>query len=78
VCPRTAGGAAIGDSVVGGRVGQHAGAAGGKDLLVVLVAHGQHGVGQSAAQRGHVGLGVELRGVEDDQVRHGGLSVRRR
>ena len=44
------------------------------------MARGQHGVGQLAAQRGHVRHIVECAGVQDHQVGHdgGGCVVRRR
>jgi hypothetical protein len=52
------------------RVGQHANAAGGEDRFTGLVLHRDHGVGQLAAQRRHVGLAIELRRVEDDEMGH--------
>jgi hypothetical protein len=77
---RLAGGTAIGHCEVRRRVGQHADAAGRKHRLAGLVPRGQHGVGQLAAQRGHVRHIVECAGVQDHQVGHdgGGCVVRRR
>jgi hypothetical protein len=80
---RDAGRAAVGHGAVRGGVGEHARAAGGEDLFVLLVAHGEHGVGQRAAQAAHVdpafrGRLVEVGGVEDDEVGHEGLPVYRR
>jgi tRNA1(Val) A37 N6-methylase TrmN6 len=62
---------AVGHGVMRSGIGQHAGAAGGKDLFAGFVLHLTHGVGQRAAQGGHARSGVEVGGVEDDKVRHG-------
>ena len=74
---------AIGHGAVRGRIGEHARATGGEDLPVLLIAHGEHGVAQSAAQTAHVdaaiGRGlVEVGGVEDDEVGHGGVAFQSR
>ena len=53
------------------RVGQHPHAADREHRCAGLVAAGQHRVGQAAAQRRHVDLGLDLAAVEDHQVRHG-------
>jgi len=53
-----------------GGVGQHARAAGGKNLLACFVFHGEHGVGHLAAKLLHLDFLVELAGVEDHEVRH--------
>ena len=60
----------IGHGVVGCRIGQHAGATCGKNLLSCFVDHGQHGIRQFAAQNFHVGFCVQLTGIENDQMRH--------
>jgi hypothetical protein len=52
------------------RIGEHADAADREHGLAGFVTAGLHRVGERAAQRGHVGFAIELRRVEDDEVRH--------
>ena len=61
---------AIGHGVMRRGVSQHACTAGGEHLFARLVFDGQHGIGQLTTQSGHVDFGVELAGVENDEVGH--------
>ena len=61
---------AIGNRVVRRRISQHAGTASGKDLFARFIDHAQHGVGQVTAQDFHIGFGVQLTGIQNDQMRH--------
>ena len=75
VPPTTSASRTISPKSSGCRVGKDTGAAGRKHRLAGVVMRRQHGVGQAAAQRGHVGFGIQVAGVKDDEVGHGDLVV---
>ncbi|MNF95574.1 hypothetical protein D3C77_658210 [compost metagenome] len=62
---------------MGRRVGQHAGAAGGKHRAAAFVALFQHAVGEGATEAADVRFAFQVGAVEQDQMGHGGAPYRR-
>src|SRR5256884_818584 len=54
-----------------GRIREYPYAAGGEDLLPLLILHGEHCVREASAERAHIRLALEVCAVQHDQVRHG-------
>jgi hypothetical protein len=67
--------AAIGHSIVRCWIRQHPCTARRKNLFTRFVNHSEHGIGQVTAQDFHIGFGIKLSGVKNDQMRHEKLSV---